>query len=360
MSAQVFVIGTGRCGSTMVSHIIRRHPEITSISEFFTFITDLGCEIGQSFPEGEVDGEWLWRRIATPLSRQNLMLRHDVAMGEVIYPWREGTHRFNRHTGVPAISQVALPHLTDDPDGWLEALEPVVRAYPLAPLGVQFRRLFGWLQERAGGSVWVERSGGSLRIVHRLREHFPEARFVHIVRDGRDTAISMSQHRGFKMVLAYFQLVETLGCDPFLSNNRRWEEDLPDDLAALLPERFTRQAFIEFQTPAPLCAHYWSGEIREGLAVLHSLPPERLLTLRYEDFLQTPEETIRSLIKYIRQADTPEDDAFARSAARLVERPASRWQELSERERQQLELACKPGVEALAKLGLRWLGMGQG
>ena len=360
MSEQIFVIGTGRCGSTLVSNILRQHPKIASLSEFFSFVTDLGCEIGQSFPGGEVDGEWLWQRISARLPRQNLMLRHDVAMGEVLYPWRDGAHRFTRDTGVPAISQVTLPHLTDDPDALLEVLEPVVRAFSVAPVGVQFQRLFAWFRERSGASVWAERSGGSLRIAHRLMEHFPEARFVHIVRDGRDAAISMSQHHGFKMVFACFQVLEALGCDPFASKNRQWEEDLPDELAALLPERFTRQAFLDFETPPPLCAHYWSGEIREGLESLRRLPAERLLTLRYEDFLQTPQETIRDLIKYVRRVDEPEDVAFAQRAARLVERPSSRWQKLGEKELLQLELACRPGVEALAELGLRWPSSRQG
>jgi hypothetical protein len=38
----VFVVGTGRCGSTLVSNILRAHPGVLSLSEFFTFITDLG------------------------------------------------------------------------------------------------------------------------------------------------------------------------------------------------------------------------------------------------------------------------------------------------------------------------------
>ena len=65
-------------------------------------------------------------------------------------------------------------------------------------VGVQLRRLFDWLVARHGGTTWVERSGGSLRVVHRLIEHFPGARFVHLVRDGRATALSMSRHRGFR------------------------------------------------------------------------------------------------------------------------------------------------------------------
>jgi putative sulfotransferase len=248
---------------------------------------------------------------------------------------------------------VTLPHLTDDPDGWLDALEPVVKAFQRAPVGVQLQRLFDLLAARDGGAVWVERSGGSLRVVHRLIEHFPHARFVHLVRDGRDAALSMSRHRGFKMVLACFQMLEMLGCDPFQSDDRRWEADMPDDLAALLPERFTRQAFCDFDVPPPLCGHYWSGEIIEGLAVLDRLAPERLLTIRYEDLLDEPEPTLRRLMQYIVQTDRV-DASFLARAAMLVHRPASRWQGLEARDRAQLETACRAGFEALAERGYRW------
>ena len=40
--APVFVVGTGRCGSTMLSNMLRIHPEVLSLSEFMVAIADLG------------------------------------------------------------------------------------------------------------------------------------------------------------------------------------------------------------------------------------------------------------------------------------------------------------------------------
>lgn len=353
MIDQVFVVGTGRCGSTLISNILRLHPRIASISEFFSFITDLGCQVSAAFPSHEVDGVWLWQLISTAWPRQNLMIRHDVAMDEVLYPFQDGAHRFDRNSGVPAISQVTLPHLSGEPDALLDELEPLVRALPRGTPGSLFARLFELLAVRQGSDVWVERSGGSLRIAQRLIEHFPRARFVHIVRDGRDVALSMSKHHGFKMVLVCFQLLETLGVDPFVSMERRWEEDLSDDLASLLPESFTREAFLDFSTPPPLCGHYWSGEILEGLHTLDSLPQDRLLTLRYEDFLIHPEQTISQLIHYI-LADGGDVAAFVRRAAELVRAPSSRWKHSEDKARRQLEEACQPGFSSLSARGLQW------
>lgn len=100
---QVFVIGTGRCGSTLLSNMLRLHPNMLSLSELFSFISDLGCDVSRAFPDGLVSGEQVWDILAAHLPRQNLMLKHDVAMPEVLYPWQEAS-RYNAATGVPAIS----------------------------------------------------------------------------------------------------------------------------------------------------------------------------------------------------------------------------------------------------------------
>ena len=50
---QAFVVGTGRCGSTLVSNMLNLHKEVLSLSEFFAFITDLGTLIPEAFPNKE-------------------------------------------------------------------------------------------------------------------------------------------------------------------------------------------------------------------------------------------------------------------------------------------------------------------
>lgn len=354
---QVFVIGTGRCGSTLLSNMLRLHPNMLSLSELFSFISDLGCDVSRAFPDGLVSGEQVWDILAAHLPRQNLMLKHDVAMPEVLYPWQEAS-RYNAATGVPAISQVCLPHLSQTPDALFDALQLVVCQLPAAPIGVQYQRVFAWLARQYNAPIWLERSGGGLRIVERLLLHFPNARFVHIVRNGPDTALSMSKHRGFRFVFAAFQLLEVLGVDPFVSSDRRWEEDLSDEQAALLPERFTKQAFLEFSTPAPLCGHYWAGEICHGLKLLQDLPAERLLTLRYEDILYAAMPTIASLLCFLRRKPSAElstgDLAWLTQAAALVKTPTGSAMDLPEKLREQTIHACKPGTAALAASGVQY------
>jgi putative sulfotransferase len=353
---QVFIVGTGRCGSTMLSNMVRQHPAMLSLSELFSFISDMGCMIEQIFPADLVSGAQMWALLGAQLPRLNMMLRHDVAIPEVIYPWRGTGQRFDAASGVPAISQGCLPHLTDAPDALLDQLQELVCSLPAAPVGIQYQRVFAWLAERQNATVWVERSGGGLRIVARMMQHFPRARFIHIVRDGPDTALSMSRHLGFRFVFAAFQLLEILGVDPYLSRDRRWESDLSDEQARLLPERFNQQALLDFSTPPPLCGHYWSGEICHGLKLLQTLPPERLLTIRYEDILQQARPTLAQMLEFIlpgkadSNAQNAQNAAWLAQVSAMVRAPGSDWRNLPDKLREQTVHACRPGMAALEKL----------
>jgi hypothetical protein len=345
--APVFIVGTGRCGSTMLSNAVRGHSEILSLSELFTLITDLGGRISESFPEGEISAERFFQIIAGAHPKQSLMHRHGVAMDEVLYRPGPG-RRFSAAEGVPAILQTTLPHLSPEPEALFDELRRFVLARPAAPAAAHYGALFSWLAERFGKRVWVERSGGSLRIARRLAQAFPNARFVHLVRDGRNCAISMSRHFGFRMAFLSMLLTEILGVDPFASTDRTWLEDIPEELLPFLPERFDGEAFRAYQTPLPLCGHYWSGEIMAGLRELSALPPGRVLTLRYEDFFASPEEALTRLASFIH----PDllNEAWARKFAAAVRPARSAYRDLPEREQSALEAACHPGFAALEGL----------
>ena len=107
-----FVLSSGRSGSTMLSDILASHPEIASLSEFFTF---LGT---RSLLPGRVSGARYWQRLSrqTPLYRQ--LFTAETAPREFLYPGTGG--RFPEKN-VPPILATTLPHLTDLPDALLGA-----------------------------------------------------------------------------------------------------------------------------------------------------------------------------------------------------------------------------------------------
>ena len=344
----MLVLGTGRCGSTLLSEILRDHPTILSVSELIAFVTDLGSRIPEVLPRGEVDGATFWAWLATPQPLQSALLAQGLRMKEVIYPFERG--RF-APDALPPILQATLPHLApDDPDALFDALAAEVPSWTVASAADQYRRLFVWLCQRLGRRTWVERSGGGLRVAPRLLAAFPEAKVIHLVRDGRNTALSMASHIGFRMAFIHAQLVELLGVDPFRDPSRRDEEDLSDELAALLPECFSKRAFDAFDLSPVVCGHYWSGEITLGLKALGTVPPERLLTLSYEDLCADPTGALTRLGRFIGDELHPD---WLETAAARVGQGTSAWERLPAREAAELDEACRPGFAALAAFGVQ-------
>jgi len=346
----VFVVGTGRCGSTLVSTLMREHPQVLSISELFSFVTDLGSLIPRAFPAESMSGAEFWSVMADPCPRLNQLLREGLQMDEIVYPFGRG--RYRADGGVPTVSMTMLPHIDDDPDGLFDALAAAMQARAVAPVAEHYRGMFEFLMRRYDRRTWVERSGGSLRIIRRLVDAFPDARFVHLVRDGRNTAISMSRHVGFRMALIGYALLEFLGVDPWESDDRSEIDDLTDDLAAVLPENFTAASFADYDISPSLCGHYWSGEIMRGLSVLQEVPAERRLTLRYEDLLLRPRASLELLSGALGLG--PVDRAWIEGAVHRIGRGRSSWQTLPPGEKRELQDACAPGFAALAAEGVRW------
>ncbi len=341
----VFIIGTGRCGSTLLSSIISKHPDILSISEFFSFISDFGTKIGEVFTDEVVSAEYFWNLIGSCHKKQNIMIEHDVAISEVIYPWKKSASKYNSKTGVPAILQTTLPHLTDECDALFDQIRDFILMQKEQLIKDHYLVLFNYLQVHFGNKFWAERSGGSLRVVHRLKKMFPNAKFVHIIRDGRDCAISMSKHYGFRMVITAFQMIEILGLDPYEDANRDFAGDLPDELYPLLPENFDRKEFINYDIPMSIYGHYWSGELIAAAKTLQTLSQEQLLTVQYEDLLQQPHDTIKQLMKFMNLANT--DEKWISDVSATIRQPLSTWNDLPAKEKQALDEACQPGFDAL-------------
>lgn len=352
MSTPTFIVSSGRCGSTMLSHMLRLHPDVLSLSEFITTTADVGGRIEATFNPAPISGRQFWELIGGMPPRLNLMLRHKVEMAEVLYRPDTPPARYSRQSGVPAILQVTLPFLSDSPDQLYDELEPVVTSRPSAPLRAHYEHLFGWLQQRFGRKLWVERSGGVFVVIAPLFQTFPEARFVHLVRDGRDTALSMAQHLGFRMFMLGTQISQLMGMDPYESPDRSKLAQLPPELHAFLPEQFNAEVFRQMPMSPVVCGQLWSQMVLQGLEVLGKLPSDRVLTLRYEDFLSNPELPLARLGAFLGESiNTPE---WRQRAAAIVRQPASSWRQLPQDAAQALAEACAPGMAALRAQGLNW------
>ncbi|WP_433518433.1 sulfotransferase family protein [Nonomuraea sp. CA-143628] len=116
-----------------------------------------------------------------------------------------------------------------------------------------------------------------------LLRAFPDARFVQLIRDGRDVVADML---GDPDCLAWFKPVmlseETEFPNPFLGVNRDEHRDRWKGMPA-----------------AGKSALRWRSAVRLSATLRKELPPDQLLTLRYEDLVQRPAEPVAALTEFL-------------------------------------------------------------
>jgi putative sulfotransferase len=246
----------------------------------------------------------------------DVLLRNRLEPPEFLYPADEPRGQFSRESGVPALSMIAVPHLEDPGDELLADICAEATRWGRESIGVHYRRLFDWLRDRYGAERWIERSGGSLDFADSLAELFPDARFVHLYRDGVACVASMERHPVFRIIVLRMQMAMRFGLDPFETDERS-PELVEGSLARFLPERFDADAFMGDAIPQWWFAALWTNQLVRGMPVLASLPPERVLHIRFEDLLSEPAEQIARFVSFV---DGDADPVWAESAARLVAR----------------------------------------
>ncbi|GAA3172003.1 sulfotransferase [Blastococcus jejuensis] len=177
--------------------------------------------------------------------------------------------------------------------------------------GRLFRSAYGLLQVAAGegGRRFVEKNPENCFIVPFLARTFPDARFVQIIRDGRDVAVSHAE----KPWLSARSVGDTRrgrGGQAWGPWARWWVE---------------RDRAEEFTTASDLTRTAWSWRrfTEAAMAGLAELPADRVLTVRYEDVVQDPVRAAEEIGAFFGHA-TPPDEL---RAALLQAKPNSvgRW-----------------------------------
>ena len=167
--AYAFVLGTGRCGSTLVHEVLAGHPVVGFISNVEDLLPLPSLGAGRSLVEG------VYRRLP-PAAAQ------------------KGRPRLAPSEGYLALDREVSPLLS-------QPLRDLTEADATPWLASRLRRFFS--QRAAAGSapLFLHKFTGwpRARLLHAV---LPGARFVHVVRDGRAVANSWLQmpwwlgHRG--------------------------------------------------------------------------------------------------------------------------------------------------------------------
>jgi hypothetical protein len=270
----VFIVGAPRSGTTLLRRIVDAHPDI-AITRETHWITKL-LEGDDAFsPDAPVTTELLRRLRAHP--------------------------KFTRMDA-------------DDPE-----LDRMVRAAPVS-YSELVTRIFDRYGEAHGKRLVGDKVPDYVRHLALLHRLWPAARFVHLIRDGRDVSLSM-----------------------------------------LTRERFARRFATWQEDPIATAALSWEQLVRLGREAGAELPPDRYYELRYESLVAAPAKECRKLCEFLgvayaermprfhegRTREEPGRDA--KSAWRPVTRGLRSWRtEMADGEVERFEAAAG---ELLGELG---------
>lgn len=239
-----FVIGTGRCGSTLMHEILCRHPDVM-------FVSNLSDRVGLRSLN-----RWngaLYRRLPPSFTRKGrLRFAPSEAyrvMAREVSPILENSHR---------------DLVADDATPW------------------QQRRLRAFFEAEATGqrgTMLLHKFTGWPRAAY-LRQVYPNAKFVHVVRDGRAVANSWLQMPWW---------TGYLGPDQW-----QWSP-LPRDYQEAWDR--SRQSFVV------LAGLAWMLLLDATEAARVTFPDADWLDVRYEDLLARPRDVLQRIRMFLGLGD---------------------------------------------------------
>jgi putative sulfotransferase len=306
------IISSGRCGSTLLSHLIAEEPATLSASE------SLGrVKYRLRQPLTEITGARYWTILSDAGRGYGGLLSLGIVPDEFRYP--DSGRYAGDVSAVPPILRVTLPTLSADPDELFDQLAERVPRFPSQPILGHHKMLLNFLTNVTGRRRWVERSGASSLLARPLMGAFPEAKVVYLTRNIPDTARSMSRHPVFQMgqIRQWFSV--RYGADPWTPSGRTAlpsAAGMPEELRRLLPDRITREAMQEVMTRNvwrfEAVVSHMHGAAEQALA---EVKPRHLHRMRYEDLVAGPLDELTRLGEFLGFAD-PSSWA-ARGAARV-------------------------------------------
>jgi Sulfotransferase family len=217
-SEPVFVVGMNGSGTTMLLDNLGRHPQLYAFPRETRLIPHL-IATHHRFDDLSEDDNFrrLWEEV----------------LGLTVFEY------VNDHQKLPL------------PDDW--------QSYPRDLAGV-LDGVFSYFARKEGKQRWCEKTPHHVQHISKLADLFPLARFIHVIRDGRDCAASF---------------------------NRRWHRS---------PE---------------LTMFRWKKVIREGCRQGRMLGKERYMEVRYEDLTTDPEYWLQQICNFL---GVPFDHAVLLSA----------------------------------------------
>lgn len=223
----LFIVGCKRSGTTMLRLMLNEHPDIHIPNESW-FLPDL------------------WEKLpsAEPLSKSQL----DTAFSTITSKWRWQFWDMSDDELFATLSSLNHPNLAKLIDA-----------------------VYAYSAQRAGKRRWGDKTPIYVRHIDQIHRIFPSAKFIHIIRDGRDVCLSMSR--------------------------LDWRHQSVWHLA-----------------------RYWSKEVESGIRAGRKLGSNRYYEVSYEDLVLDGEGVLRKICDFL---DIDFDNAMLRFYERAPDNIAS-------------------------------------
>jgi hypothetical protein len=271
--APLFILGAPRSGTSLLYKVLCLHPDVAYISNWMRRAPRVPALVAVN-------------RLAPrfPRFRRSVWFGTDSANA---YVYGERRPLSERLFPMPVEGEPVFQSC---------GIAPGLPTGPPDPTQIAcMRKTFTALQRYAGAGLVVSKRIASNQRIPLLSAAFPAARFVHLIRDGRAVAYSLSQ-------VAW------------------WEEDVVWWLGTS-PGRWHQQG----GDPWELRARHWVRELESVGQGLLTVPPDQQLQIRYEDLVDRPLEIIARVALF---AGLPDDGGWTTELGRLqYPNRNERWRE---------------------------------
>lgn len=258
----IFIVGTGRCGSTAFHKLLGAHPQLMWLSGF-----------AEEFPFHPALNRWAVTAQGNPLIKRLFGAR--IKPGEFYGFWYKHAY------------------------GFAEPGRDLVGADVTPRVKKQVRTIFSQLLTPKRDRMLIKLTGWSR--IGFLKEIFNDAKFIHIVRDGRAVANS------------YLHINEWQWRGWYGPYSWRYGPLSPEDQATW--ERSNR-SFVA------LAGLQWRIHTRAIEQARAAVDPGQYLEVKYETFCEDTSETCRRVVEF---AELEQSPRFERHVAASPIRDTDRW-----------------------------------
>lgn len=309
----IFILSSGRTGSTLISKILNKHKDICIISDLIEPVGD-----NRFFERNTKISQ---KSFFNLVSRQTSLCR--------IYYWRKKKTKEllflpNQDKDVSCLNCYTIPFIFKN---------KVEKIYDLLKKNfnseIVFKKksshlidFFEFFKKKVNKKIYVERTGGALHHVNKMIKFYPQAKFILNLRDPVETCISMRNYPFFRM---YEEMI------------------LNEDIVKW---NFTYKKKYEIYGKM---LNKWYKIFFQNKK---KIAKKNFFYYNYEDLVKNPQITLTNLILFILNKKKPDRYLinFVNKQKKMIRDNQSKFEKLNKNEKINLKKILKPTYQNIKKL----------